>query len=36
MAKERTGELMAAGYIEMDGEDKKFADTILFAQKEIL
>ncbi len=34
--KKRTEGLMAAGYIEMAGEDKDFADTTLYAQKEIL
>ncbi|MBL0731697.1 MAG: hypothetical protein JJW03_02430 [Desulfosarcina sp.] len=34
--KKRTEELMAAGYIEMAGEDKAFADTTLYAQKETL
>ena len=34
--KKRTEKLMAAGYVEMAGEDRIFADTVLEAQKEIL
>ena len=34
--KKRTEELMAKGYAEMAGEDRKFADTTLHAQNEVL
>jgi len=34
--KKKTEESMAAGYVEMAGEDREFADTTIDAQKEIL
>ncbi|MCD6272882.1 MAG: hypothetical protein J7K30_08555 [Deltaproteobacteria bacterium] len=34
--KKKTEELMAKGYVEMAGEDREFADTAFYAQKEIL